>query len=47
MSTAFLDNIQIDEFDCVVPNEAMFDLFEDNWESVTETDIDDWVMIND
>jgi hypothetical protein len=29
MSTAFLDNIQIDEFDCVVPNEAMFDLFED------------------
>lgn len=47
MSTAFLDNIQIDEFDCVVPNEAMFDLFENNWESVTETDIDDWVMIND
>ena len=42
MTTAFLDNIQIDEFDCVVPNEEMFDLYDDNWESVTETDIEDW-----
>ena len=47
MSTAFLDDIQIDEFDCIIPNEAMFDLFEDNWESVTETDVDDWMMVND
>jgi hypothetical protein len=27
MSTAFIDEIQIDEFDCIVPNQAMFDLF--------------------
>ena len=47
MSTVFLDDIQIDEFDCVVPNEAMFDLFEDDWESITESDIEDWTLIED
>lgn len=47
MSTVFLDDIQIDEFDCVVPNEAMFDLFEDNWESITESDMEDWILIED
>ena len=47
MSTAFLDNLQIDEFDCIVAPEEMFELFEDNWESVTETDMEDWIMIED
>jgi hypothetical protein len=47
MSTAFLEDIQIDEFDCVVPNGAMFDLFEDNWESITESDEDEWILIED
>lgn len=47
MSTVFLDDIQIDEFDCVVPNEAMFDLFEDNWESLIESDIEDWTLIEE
>lgn len=41
MSTAFLDEIQIDEF------ESMFELYEDNWESVTETDMEDWILIED
>lgn len=45
MSTAFLDDIQIDEFDCILPNQAMFDLFEDNWESIIETDIEDWTLV--
>lgn len=45
MSTAFLDDIQIDEFDCIFPNQAMFDLFEDNWESIIETDIEDWTLV--
>ena len=47
MSTAFLDDIQIDEFDCIIPNEAMFDLFEDNWGSMTETDMEDWILVQD
>jgi hypothetical protein len=47
MSTAFLDDIQIDEFDCILPNESMFDLFEDNWESVSETEIEDWAMVQE
>lgn len=41
MSIAFLDEIQIDEFD------SMFELYEDNWESVTETDMEDWILIED
>ena len=41
----FLDNIQIDEFDCVVPKDAMCDIFEDDWESVTETDMEDWILV--
>lgn len=41
MSTAFLDEIQIDEF------ESMFELYEDTWESVTETDMEDWILIED
>lgn len=45
MTTAFLDNIQIDEFDCIIPKEDMFDLFDDNWESMTESDIQDWMMV--
>jgi hypothetical protein len=45
MSTAFLENIQIDEFDCIIPNEEMFDLFEDNWESMTESSDDEWILI--
>jgi hypothetical protein len=45
MTTTFLDDIQIDEFDCIIPKEDMFDLFDDNWESVTETDVQDWMMI--
>ena len=45
MSTAFLDDIQIDEFDCIIPNEAMLDLFDDNWESIVESDMEDWNMI--
>lgn len=47
MTTAFLDDIQIDEFDCIVPKEDMFELFEDNWESMTETDIEDWILVHD
>jgi hypothetical protein len=45
MSTAFLDDIQIDEFDCIIPNESMFDLFEDNWESMIESDMEDWSLV--
>ena len=45
MSTAFLDDIQIDEFDCIIPKEDMFNLFDDNWESMTESDIQDWMMV--
>ena len=45
MSTAFLDEIQIDEFDCIVPNQAMFDIFEDNWESLIESYQDDCILI--
>lgn len=45
MSTAFLDNIQIDEFDCIIPKEDMFDLFDDNWESVTESDMEEWMFV--
>ena len=45
MSTAFLDDIQIDEFDCIIPNETMFDLFDDNWESVTESDMENWNLV--
>ena len=45
MTTAFLDDIQIDEFDCIIPKEDMFDLFDDNWESITESDIQDWMMV--
>jgi hypothetical protein len=44
MSTAFLDDIQIDE--CIDFDE-MFDVYEDNWESVTETDMEDWILIED
>lgn len=47
MSTAFIDEIQIDEFDCIVPNQAMFDLFGDNWESLIESDQDEWILIED
>jgi hypothetical protein len=25
----------------------MFDLFDDNWESVTESDMEDWILIED
>lgn len=45
MTTAFLDDIQIDEFDCIIPKEDMFDLFDDNWESMTESDMQDWMMV--
>jgi len=45
MTTAFLDDIQIDEFDCIIPKEDIFDLFDDNWESMTESDIQDWMMV--
>lgn len=45
MSTAFLDNIQIDEFDCIVPKDEMFELFEDDWESMRETEKIDWSMV--
>ncbi len=47
MYSAFIDDIQIDEFDCVSPNEAMFDLYEDNWESLIESDIDDWSFVQE
>jgi len=47
ITTAFLENIQIDEFDCVIPNEAMFDLFEDDWDSMTESDMEEWILIED
>jgi len=39
MSTVFLDEIQIDEFD------SIFELYEDNWESMIETDPEDWSMV--
>ena len=45
MTTAFLDDIQIDEFDCIIPKEDMFELFDDNWESMTESDMQDWIMV--
>ena len=45
MTTAFLDDIQIDEFDCIIPKEDMFDLFDDNWEFMTESDMQDWMMV--
>ena len=45
MTTAFLDDIQIDEFDCIIPKEDMFDLFDDKWESMTESDIQNWMMV--
>ena len=45
MTAAFLDDIQIDEFDCIIPKEDMFDLFDDNWESMIESDIQDWMMV--
>lgn len=45
MTTAFLDDIQIDEFDCIIPKGDMFDLFDDNWESMTESDMQDWMMV--
>jgi hypothetical protein len=45
MTSAFLDDIQIDEFDCIVPKEEMFDLYEDEWESLTESDIEDWSSV--
>lgn len=47
MSTAFLDDIQIDEFDCIVPFDEMFDLFEDDFETMTESDQNDWSMIQE
>lgn len=45
MTTAFLDNIQIDEFDCIIPSEDMFELFEDNWEAMTESDQEEWILV--
>jgi hypothetical protein len=45
MTTAFLDDIQIDEFDCIIPKEEMFDLYDDEWESLIESDIEDWSSV--
>jgi kynurenine formamidase len=42
MTTAFIDEIQIDE---LIVNEYMFELWENNWESLIESDQDDWILI--
>ena len=44
MTSAFIDEVQIDE---LIVNEYMFELWEDNWESVTESDEDEWILIED
>ena len=46
MSTTLFDDIQIEEYDCVVPKDEMFDLYEDDWESLIESDEIDWKSIN-
>lgn len=41
MTAAFLDLIQVEEFDY----DEMFDLYEDNFETISETDVDDWSFV--
>lgn len=44
MTPAFIDEIQIDE---LIVNEYMFELWESNWESLIESDEDEWILIED
>jgi hypothetical protein len=45
MSNPFIDNIQIDEYETVLNYEQMFDLYDDMWDSMTESDIQDWGFV--
>lgn len=47
MSTAFLEDIQIEEFDSIIPFDEMIDLFDDDWETIVEIDQNDWSMIQE
>lgn len=47
MSTEFFDDIQIEEFDNIIPFDEMIDLFDDDWETIVESDQDDWSMIQE
>ena len=39
MTATFIDEL--------IVNEYMFELWEDNWESLIESDQDDWILIED
>lgn len=41
MSPSFIDEIQVDELESLI-EEAMYEVDEDVWDSITESDIDDW-----
>ncbi len=41
MSLPFLDEFQVDELESLI-EDSMFDLDEDDFESITETDEGDW-----
>jgi hypothetical protein len=43
MDTTFLDELQVDELDALI-EDSMYEIDED-WESIRETDIDDWSFV--
>ena len=43
METAFLDELQVDELESLI-EDAMYEL-DDEWESIRESDIDDWSFV--